>query len=381
MHAPGMGRILHGIKEISSFIAVLLILVVLLTNFVVMVYSIRYIQNFIGGAYFNIPIFILIPVPLLILFLVGVAAYIWYILLAIIITVAISLFLYRGFLEYPKKLIKNPLSYKTSSIQEFAEIFASVMFLSIAITLLMQAGGVKTPTIGINKIPLYAQMLALLHASVYEEIVTRLVFLGIPVFIWRRIISNRNSEKPAGYIHILGGGYNFGIPEITFMLVSSAIFGIAHTPAWGWWKFLPAFIAGLGMSYLYLKYGIHYSILFHFATDFMSVSMNMNNTLLLAFGTIFTTLIALGVVFTISYAIKILQFSGLLHRKKIANNRNPAPPPAWIDVHCPNCGAQSFIYMADGKLKCTQCGTIFDPSYQGQSSQPPQKVNPPQSPP
>jgi len=365
-----MGKILHAIKEISSFISVVIVLSILITSFVVMFYGIGYIAPYMHEKYFYIPIFILVPVPLLLLLLVDMAAYIWYLFLVVVISSCMLIFLYRGLPAYFNKISKEPLSYKTNEIQELAEIYSMLLFLNVIIVLIMHIFAVKTPTIGIEKIPLYSQMLQLLHASVYEEIVTRLVFLGIPVYIWHLLASTQRDGEKLKIWRIFGGGYEFGVPELTFTLVSATIFGIAHTPAWGWWKFFPTFIAGIAMAYLYLKYGIHMTILLHFTTDFMTIPMAMNTKVYMVFGLMFMLLIILGIVFTISYSIRILQHFGM--RKKQTRKFAPTPSPPWIKLKCPNCGGQEFKYLGDGKLQCIRCGTIID-EYQEQSHQSPEQ--------
>ncbi|NPA75350.1 MAG: CPBP family intramembrane metalloprotease, partial [Euryarchaeota archaeon] len=340
-----------------------------LSNFLVMIYSIGYVQGFIGDKYFAIPFYILVPVPLLFAYLEGVAAYIWYLFLAVCITASLTLFLFYGLREYVNKLLSKPLSYKSTSLQEFSELFALVLFLAVLVTFIMRLMGISTEGIGLDKIPLYAQMLALLHASVYEELVTRLVFVGVPVYLWRSIERRRRGERGISPIHILGGGYKIGGVEIFFILLSATIFGVAHTPAWGWWKFVPAFIAGVAMAYLYLRYGIHYSIMFHFATDFMIIGMSMSKVDMFFMSGVYIILIVLGIVFTVSYAIKIMQFFRVMPKEKEGAKQKNEPPAPWIDARCPSCGSQHFRYLDDGRLQCLNCGTTFEYGYQEQSLQ------------
>jgi DNA-directed RNA polymerase subunit RPC12/RpoP len=262
----------------------------------------------------------------------------------------------------------EPTSYRPSSLQEFAELFSLTLFVSVAIVIIMHLVGVKTEGIGLGSAPLYAQMLSLLHASVYEEIVTRLVFLGLPVYLLRRFFP-RDGAGRVSPLTILGGVHEIGKIEIVFIIISATIFGVAHTPAWGWWKLLPAFFAGLVMGYLYIKYGIHYSIMFHFATDYMYVSMSMNSLVNVSMGLVYLALIAMGVVFAISYTVRVMQRFHILKKKPKKKNETVEEFEPWIDVRCPTCGSQEFSYLEDGKLKCLRCGTIFEREYQEQPTQ------------
>jgi hypothetical protein len=53
-----------------------------------------------------------------------------------------------------------------------------------------------------------------------------------------------------------------------FLFASSAIFGLAHMSAWGWWKVIPGMVAGLGFGYLFLRHGVGAAILAHFVNDY-----------------------------------------------------------------------------------------------------------------
>src|SRR5207244_5624564 len=53
-----------------------------------------------------------------------------------------------------------------------------------------------------------------------------------------------------------------------FLLASSAIFGLAHAPGWGYWKVVPSMVAGLGFGYLFLRHGVGAAILAHFVNDY-----------------------------------------------------------------------------------------------------------------
>jgi hypothetical protein len=54
-----------------------------------------------------------------------------------------------------------------------------------------------------------------------------------------------------------------------FLIGSAFLFGLAHIPGWGLWKFFPAFVAGLGFGYLFLRFGVTAAILAHFVNDYV----------------------------------------------------------------------------------------------------------------
>ena len=354
-----MGK-LHSIKEVVSFITIVLFLILIFIAVGTMFYGLYYLPNFIDEPLFGVPIYYLTPEPLLVGAIMGVYAYLWYIVLVVIISLSFEFFFFHQGIQYFREFTKKPFSYKKNGLQEFVELYSLIFFLDLIIVLIMLLANYK-PTSPISEsYPVYALMLALLHASVYEEFMVRFLMLGVPVFIWRYLESRSNGihMKP---IKMFGGGYKFGIPEITFLLISSVIFGLAHVSSWGWWKFFPAFLGGLALGYLYLKYGMHASILFHFANDFVSVPILLDKSLSIPTGLIFFEILLAGLVFTVSYAIRILHFFGILKvPEKKVKKRLPPPPPPWIELRCPKCGGINFIYLGDGKYKCLSCGTVFE---------------------
>ncbi len=360
-----MARMLHMLKEITSFITVFIILILLLTSEAVALYSLVYLPPYMGKDNFAIPFYVVMPYPVLIAFATGIYAYIWYIFLVAVVSASLALFLYAGIPGYIRKLTEKPLSYENTRLQEFSELYAAVLFVVVAITILMEHLGAGVHGIGLEKQPTYVLMLNLLHASFYEELMVRFLFLGIPAYLYS-LARSRNIP----WYRVFGGNYEIGLVEIILILFSAAVFGLAHTPAWGWWKFVPTFIAGIVMGYLYLRYGMHYSIMFHFLTDYWSIAGELNPEVGTVTGILTLVVLIGGIVFTVSYSIRLIRHFGLIDpgtgREKPRVRETPA---SWIDVRCPSCGGQVFVYLDDGKLKCANCGAVFEPSYLGQSPQ------------
>ena len=299
----------NKIDRLLSHGTVILVIFLLLMVASVAVYSLAYLLQFIDGEYFGVPIYIIIPFPMVILSIMGVSAYAWYALLVLVILASLGMFLYHGLPEYRKNYAKNDS--KRSAIQEFSEIFAATTVTVFAITVLMQILGVNVHGIGLGELPMYSVILHLLHAAVYEELVVRLLFLGIPVFLYAVLVKKK--ELPVW--RIFGGNFSIGIVELLFILISAAIFGVAHTQSWGLWKFFPTFVVGLSLGYLYMRYGIHYAILFHFLTDYSGVTGELIPSLGLAVHGMIILVELLGVYFAILYTIRLLPYFGALKVK------------------------------------------------------------------
>lgn len=134
----------------------------------------------------------------------------------------------------------------------------------------------------------WVYLFELANASVYEEIAFRILLIGVPMAIGSIIVRamevNRGGTwngSGAASRHIAGAWrYLFGgvvrrdssketlFAAWAFLLASSAVFGLAHGPGWGWWKIVPAAIGGLGFGYLFLRHGVGAAILAHFVNDY-----------------------------------------------------------------------------------------------------------------
>jgi len=113
--------------------------------------------------------------------------------------------------------------------------------------------------------------------------------------------------------------------------VSSALFGAAHAPGWGWWKVLPAMVAGLAFGYLFLRHGLGASIIAHFVNDYAStlVYMNVGGVGLDLFvSVLFLALAIAGSGFFVWYILHAWEEFRLLLGKFGWGVRRPAPAPS-----------------------------------------------------
>ena len=146
-------------------------------------------------------------------------------------------------------------------------MFGAYLVLSIAISALEGALGyhIVTPEglptgTGPQAVFSYAE------AAVWEEVVSRIIPIGIPMVVVAGLCGRRDCLR-----YLLGG---FGMTRVALvlMVVSAVIFGMAHEGSWGAWKILPTVVAGLMMSYLYIRFGVHASIVFHFLMDYSVIA-------------------------------------------------------------------------------------------------------------
>ncbi len=142
----------------------------------------------------------------------------------------------------------------------------------------------------------FITLFSLAWAGVFEEISFRLLIIGIPmifVMLTRYLMQQQKSSIetmeriPADRMKVLDdtekikdwqilfairGKYKkISYPEWTLIIISSTLFGFAHwekwTGSWGAWKIVQAGVAGLFLSYAFVKYGIESAIFIHVSNN------------------------------------------------------------------------------------------------------------------
>lgn len=145
-------------------------------------------------------------------------------------------------------------------------MFAAMIAANIVIMLISSALGepIRVPE-GMESGNTPDSLFGFADAAVWEEVISRLVPIGIPMAIAGLIL-----KKKGWAIDVLGG---FGLSKlaVALIVISSLMFGFAHMSGWGFSKVAPTFVTGLMMGWLYCRFGIHASIAFHFLTDYLGV--------------------------------------------------------------------------------------------------------------
>src|SRR5438093_939892 len=233
-----------------------------------------------------------------------------------------------------------------------AQVWMAVTFFQVVFYYLVIAGGIN-PSSPVNPTPQSAWfwLYELLNAGVYEEFAFRILLIGLPMalgsVVLRIIEVNRggtaNGPGAAGrhvggaWRYLIGGAVRRDSPKETlvaawaFLIGSSVIFGLAHAPGWGWWKVIPAAVAGLGFGYLFLRHGIAAAILAHFVNDYaaaLSYEGFGGEAFLLFLNLVFLGLAIAGAGFFAWYAIVAWRnFRGLIDRFRPPTRAVAVPGP------------------------------------------------------
>ena len=213
---------------------------------------------------------IYIPYPVPIIGFGGTALLIYFLLLVSATFVSVLLVI-RNELKESLKIFWDALRNKRifpfdsrNSLILIPQLFIICYFFSIVYWELLDICGIYHILNGEYSI---GHMFKYVNSPVYEEIYFRLILIGIPLFL---IDFARRKNKPI-WKYAFGG---FTIDSITLFLLifSSIFFALAHIFAGvPIYKFLPMVIFGLAFGYLFLKKGIHTSIILHFSINYIEM--------------------------------------------------------------------------------------------------------------
>ena len=163
----------------------------------------------------------------------------------------------------------------------------------MAYVMICMANGVDIDSVEFGDVA--ESMIALMNASVYEELLCRVMMLGLPIGII--CILAKKKDVPA-YRYLLGG-FGFKGWMWVFVLLSAGFFAAGHLSGWGLWKLIPTFLFGLMTAYLFIKYGLYATISIHFLTDFIMAETwvtGSDMSVTLAMMMFFSALLALGCI-------------------------------------------------------------------------------------
>ena len=190
----------------------------------------------------------------------------------------------RGALSRPIRLAK------TSFLYVMPLVASALVVATVIISWFQEAQGVQTGSIDFGTANPYVILAELSFAPIQEEFAFRITSIGIPLAIIllilyrsdQRISGAKNKLKlfvltmlspergkaSLGYSNIAANGFPRGISwaEWALILLTSAVFGLAHFLSGGGWeigKVSTAFLAGFVFAIMYVSYGAYASILLH----------------------------------------------------------------------------------------------------------------------
>jgi hypothetical protein len=228
-------------------------------------------------------LYLITPVPVAVAGLSGIAAAMWHLALVAVITASCVLFLRqhgRGALQNFSRVLLGPGSPRLdepNGIFLMARLFCVSVFVTEIVYIMAGLfGGDPIIPEGITSADPGQLLITLAHASVWEEVVSRSLLLGLPLLAvhW----SGRGSLERPAWSYLTGGKFALDGPAVAFLLFSASAFGLAHVASWDLWKLPGSFVAGLVFGVLFLRLGLHAAIVGHFLHDYLPVAGVLGST-------------------------------------------------------------------------------------------------------
>ncbi|OPY26527.1 MAG: CAAX amino terminal protease self- immunity [Methanomassiliicoccales archaeon PtaU1.Bin030] len=287
--------------------------------------------------------------------------------------------------EYPKQ--------GHSPLYIIGTVLMAIIAFNVIYYLIVGVAGINPSTPSFSTRELWQTLFGFAHASVWEEVASRVLLIGVPLLLIDLVRRTRNPDLQMRRVsnYLLGGGFAIGKKEALLMVFSGLMFGAAHVFSWDLYKVLPAAVAGLAFAYLFLRLGVYASILMHFGIDFMSVPLSVfpdNYAVTMLLGLAILVWVGVGLLYALLYTSKGL---GWLMGRRIwpdipwERARPTAPVPQNYPPYCPQgygyahppapvpappqvprdptafgyvcrkCGHREATYV-DGELACLRCG-------------------------
>lgn len=318
----------------------------------------------------------------------------YFLLIAAIIASCLWIFL-TSFSDFKREARMTADSRRHSPLFDTLGLLFATLFFSVMVALIVAPTSDEVP----STMDLSESLLLLANASVWEELVTRVLLIGVPLLVWGLLRSSHKKLRS----YFFGGGFSMNLPEVTLVLVSSVIFGFAHYDGgWGAWKIVPTTVAGVAFGYLFLRHGLAAAVMMHFATDYLSLPLEAFYSFGLEVVTGLGILlwVAFGSVFFVYYTTRVAEYltgrryfetgaspsmpmaqapygypspyyrapADVQYWQQTAEGTQPIPPTAYrqASAHndsivggyvCPACGNTEARWV-DGRFQCLRCGNL-----------------------
>lgn len=192
--------------------------------------------------------------------------------------------------------------YRNTPLFWIGMLFGSSIVIQLFMLLIMNSNGIVIETPNLPTDASGDAIIMYTNAGVWEEIACRMLLIGVPMLA---IALYKGYSHPFRY---LLGGFGTSKVSVILIVISSVMFSYGHVSGWGAFKFPLVMVGGLIMGWLYVRFGIHASILFHCTADLMTVAMNtVGLASLLDFA-----IIMLGFVCTVILAYTLFKSLGTL---------------------------------------------------------------------
>jgi hypothetical protein len=267
-------------------------------------------------------IFIIVPMPVLLFSISGVEFQAWHILILCILFAAFTQAIYGLWKSWLSKSEMMSLSLTapekaTSSLEAVAKLFMASISFSFVYFIFLSLINVQMNTPAFDELSRPELIYALFSASVFEELISRVLLIGVPLLFIGLALKWKSPVKG-----ILGGGLDITPITLALIAFSAVIFAFAHVGGWDYWKVPQVLIPGFALGWAFVRYGLHASMLIHFSINLSDVAMQIwpdNMVLQGILSMVMLVWVVAGAYFFFRYSRELV--------RKLAPKLLPAPQP------------------------------------------------------
>jgi len=334
-------------------------------------------------------LFIVIPIFIDLFTISGYALLVYYLLVVGAIIACCTWVFISSYKIFFKELTMRAEPREHSQIFDISGLLFFEIFALLVVIVIAELLGISSNETGVTGTE--SELLFLLaNASVWEELIVRILFIGIPLLLIDLVV-RKNQKKWSKYI--FGGGFSFGVPEVGLLTFSAMIFGYAHyIGGWEAWVVPWDALGGITFGYLFLRHGLPAAVVLHFAIDYRAMPTEVFGFSQAFEAVLFMMWMALGAVFAIYYIVRVGEFlSGRKYLEERVQYLMPyqaqpvpyqstqqgapqsrdSPPTSEHDVRptgsirpgtyggyvCPYCGYTEARWV-DGRFQCLRCNRL-----------------------
>jgi len=291
------------LKQLGTACSLSLFIYLVLAVIVMLIMTSEIVDNLFSRTDY---LFIMIPFPTPIISISGTALVLFYLFLAGTITISYLLLMGKSIKKTLKEMIDGKPG-KHSEILTLGGLFFAMLVFNMIYYMLLRTGGAAPNVPDYETMPLWLMIYNFADASVWEEIISRVLLIGVPL-LWIDLLFRREALKsPKRYF--VGGNLNLGAVEIGLIIFSALMFGLAHAPGWDFWKVPPSILVGFCFGYIFIRIGFFAAVMFHFAFNFLSIPLTyLNATSSPLFGLMTIIWLLAGGMFFVYYSMKVVRF-------------------------------------------------------------------------
>jgi hypothetical protein len=231
----------------------------------------------------------------------------------------------RGLMESIRKATLPPIRTDNGIVTVF-RVFLGIITFTIVYYALLDLVTVQPDVPDFSSFPIWDQLHSFTVASVWEEVLSRILMLGLPLFLYHAWTGRR---ERSGWRYVVGGGFTIDTAAFTLVSIQAIVFALAHVAGWDFWKVMPTVVSGIAFGYLFLRVGLWASIVLHFIIDYINVTATILGEWApgaeTAYYLVFFFLVMVGFVVMVHYAVIMLSEGREVVRRALAEDGPPAP--------------------------------------------------------